>query len=59
MRKIAMTHEIDEDVVEAVRDADEETRAQMWADWVKKFGPTEASRRWLEIFAAIDAPRTG
>lgn len=54
-----MTQEIDEETVEAVRDADETTRMKMWADWVKELGSTEASRRWLAIFAAIDAPRTG
>jgi hypothetical protein len=26
---------------------------------VEKFGSSEASRRWLSIFAATDAPRTG
>jgi hypothetical protein len=42
-----------------VRAADEAGRSRIWADWVMKFGRTEASRRWLTIFAATDAPRTG
>jgi hypothetical protein len=51
--------QIDETDIDAVRDADEATRAKMWLEWVEKYGASEASRRWLEIFAAIDAPRTG
>jgi hypothetical protein len=50
------TDDIDAD---AVRSASEVVRSHIWADWVAKFGPEEASRRWLEIFAATDAPRTG
>ena len=42
-----------------VRAADETGRARIWTDLVAKFGRTEASRRWLAIFAATDAPRTG
>lgn len=44
---------------ELVRSADEEERRRIWATWVDKFGATEASRLWLAIFAATDAPRTG
>lgn len=44
---------------DAVRSADEIDRARIWADWVNEVGPAEASRRWLSIFAATDAPRTG
>jgi hypothetical protein len=43
----------------AVREADEAERAHIWADLVNEFGRTEASRRWLAIFAATDAARTG
>ncbi len=42
-----------------VRAADEADRSRIWADLVTKFGRTEASRTWLAIFAATDAPRTG
>lgn len=42
-----------------VRAADEADRSLIWADLVTKFGRTEASRVWLAIFAATDAPRTG
>ena len=44
---------------EDVRAADEADRSRIWADLVTEFGRTEASRRWLAIFAATDAPRTG
>lgn len=44
---------------ELVRDADEETRSRIWAEWVSNLGYEEASRRWLSIFGATDAPRTG
>lgn len=44
---------------ELVRSADEEERRLIWATWVNKFGSAEASRLWLAIFAATDAPRTG
>lgn len=44
---------------EAVRAADEAERSRIWAEWVAQFGPAEASRRWLSIFSATDAPRTG
>ena len=44
---------------EAVRSASEEELSRIWATWVEKFGSSEASRRWLSIFAATDAPRTG
>lgn len=42
-----------------VRATDEAGRARIWTDLVAKFGSPEASRRWLAIFAATDAPRTG
>jgi hypothetical protein len=42
-----------------VRAADCADRAQIWADLVATFGREEASHRWLAIFAATDAPRTG
>ena len=44
---------------EAVRGADEAERARIWVRWVDELGQPEASRRWLAIFAATDAPRTG
>jgi len=44
---------------EFVRSADEDERRRIWADWVKEFGASEASRLWLAIFAATDAPKTG
>ena len=43
----------------AVRAADDTERARIWAAWVAEFGQQEASRRWLAIFAATDAPTTG
>ena len=43
----------------AVRAADDAGRARIWAAWVADSGPEEASRRWLAIFAATDAPKTG
>jgi type IV secretory pathway VirD2 relaxase len=49
----------DEVSAEVVRAADEAERARIWADLVDEFGSTEASRRWMAIFAATDAPRTG
>ncbi len=42
-----------------VRAADEADRSRIWTDLVTEFGRDEASRRWLAIFAATDAPRTG
>jgi hypothetical protein len=48
----------DPDAVD-VRAADDAHRARIWAQLVDKFGPTEASRQWLAIFAATDAPKTG
>lgn len=42
-----------------VREADEADRSRIWADLVIEVGRTEASRRWLAIFSATDAPRTG
>ena len=39
-----------------VRAADETGRARIWTDLVAKFGRTEASRRWLAIFAALPGP---
>lgn len=49
-------NDIDED---EVRDADEVERSRIWKEWVEKLGAVEASRRWLSIFSATDAPRTG
>ncbi len=43
----------------AVRAADDTERARIWAAWVAELGQAEASRRWLAIFAATDAPKTG
>lgn len=48
-----------DDGADLLREANEIERARIWAAWKKKFGPAEASRRWLLIFAATDAPRTG
>jgi hypothetical protein len=42
-----------------VRAASDAERARIWAAMVAEFGSEEASRRWLAIFAATDAPRTG
>jgi hypothetical protein len=42
-----------------VRGADDAGRARIWTEWVVEFGQAEASRRWLAIFAATDAPKTG
>jgi hypothetical protein len=42
-----------------MRDSDESTRSHIWAEWVNNLGHSEASRRWLLIFGATDAPRTG
>ncbi len=44
---------------ERVRSADESDRSHIWSEWVSRFGHEEASRRWLSIFAATDAPKTG
>jgi hypothetical protein len=44
---------------ELVRSSDEAGRSRIWAELVAKIGPEEASRRWLEIFAASDASETG
>jgi hypothetical protein len=44
---------------ERIRAADPVARSRIWADLVAELGRTEASRRWLAIFAATDAPRTG
>jgi len=43
----------------SVRAADDVGRARIWADLVAECGGAEASRQWLAIFAATDAPRTG
>ena len=43
----------------SVRAADDVGRARIWADLVSECGGAEASRQWLAIFAATDAPRTG
>lgn len=50
---------MDESEVETIRNADEVTRARLWTEWVDKVGRTEASRLWLVIFSATDAPKTG
>lgn len=52
-------HAEDDIVAEDVRAASGAVRSRVWAEWVNEFGRTEASRRWLAIFAATDAPRTG
>jgi hypothetical protein len=39
--------------------ADTATRAKVWAELVADVGAGEASRLWLEHFAATDAPKTG
>jgi hypothetical protein len=44
---------------EELRSASEVERIRIWAEWVTKLGHEQASRRWLSIFAATDAPRTG
>jgi hypothetical protein len=49
----------DGDEGDAVRNASESERSRIWNAWLAKYGPTETSRRWLAIFAATDAPRTG
>lgn len=56
---MASTKQMNDAEVEAVRNADEATLARLWSEWVNKVGRTEASRRWLAIFSATDAPRTG
>jgi len=43
----------------AVRAASDDERARIWAAWVAEFGSETASRRWLAIFGATDAPKTG
>lgn len=43
----------------SLRNANEIDRRKIWAEWVDKFGPSEASRRWLVIFGANDASETG
>jgi hypothetical protein len=50
---------MDDEQAAGVRAADESERARLWADLVAEYGRAEASRRWLAIFAATDAPRTG
>jgi hypothetical protein len=50
---------VDDPDADAVRAADATRRAQIWAGLVSTLGPDEASRRWLAIFSATDAPRTG
>ena len=52
-------HELVDVAAEDVRAADGAVRSRIWAEWVTEFGRAEASRRWLAIFAATDAPRTG
>jgi|GEM_PF-6196755 hypothetical protein len=49
----------DEECADVLRSANDYERELIWNEWVKKFGAEEASRRWLSIFAATDAPRTG
>ena len=53
------TQRMDDIAAEEVRAADDAQRSRIWTDWVAEFGRSEASRRWLAIFAATDAPRTG
>jgi len=48
----------DPDAVE-VRAADDADRARIWAELVRDLGSAAASRKWLAIFAATDAPKTG
>jgi hypothetical protein len=48
--------EIDED---AIRSADSTELKQLWDEWMTRLGPEETSRRWLRIFSATDAPKTG
>lgn len=43
----------------AVRASSDAERARLWAQLVEEHGREEASRQWLAIFAATDAPRTG
>lgn len=52
-------HTEDDIAAEDVRAANGAVRKLVWAQWVTEFGCAEASRRWLAIFAATDAPRTG
>jgi hypothetical protein len=54
-----MIQQIEDFDADTVRSADETERARIWAMWVEQLGHAEASRRWLSIFAATDAPRTG
>lgn len=56
MTTVRVRDDVDADTVRA---ADEKERAKIWKQWVDKFGAEEASRKWLAIFAATDAPRTG
>lgn len=51
--------ELTDKEVEEVRNADATERQKIWADWVVRFRPREASRRWLAVFGAIDASETG
>ncbi len=39
--------------------ADEATTARVWRELVAEVGHEEASRLWLDHFAATDAPKTG
>lgn len=48
--------DIDED---AIRSSNPAELGRIWAEWVSRFGSKEASRRWLLIFSATDAPVTG
>lgn len=50
---------MDDRDAERIRSADESDRSRIWAEWVATLGHEEASRRWLSIFAATEAPRTG
>lgn len=57
--QVSATRRTDDIDADAVRSADEIGRLHIWAEWVATLGSEEASRRWLAIFAATDAPRTG
>jgi hypothetical protein len=46
-------------LIEVLDGADDATRARVWDELVAEVGEDEASRLWLEHFAATDAPKTG
>ena len=52
--------EVDEGELALLLDgADEATTRAVWDRLVAAVGPSEASRRWMDIFGSIDAPVTG